>query len=246
MAERHVDITIHVDEFKKDLEHLMKGRYPDVTARALGKVAKDARDAAREATKAKYNLHSNYIPNGIKSIPSTHPQYESAANSMRSHGDMSAAVFVRGSMTPERSLDFMVDHETGATRTPHGGGKMIATPATGVKRLSYRTGKGRVKAKYKPAKLLADYARKGPNVKGSDIAQQTKNTESNFFIMKRGDTVMIAKRNTLLRKPLGFYYFLNKSTRVKKSWGFEDTIRSTVRSTYRRTFERYFNRMIRQ
>ena len=106
-------VTVDIADFIKSMRKLEGDQYPRAVAMAFRAIAEGGKKDVQNRTRSEYNLHSEYIPDGIKSTPYTNSQMKAGARSIEKYHDIEAAVYLRGANSPGRSLDFMVNHDTG-------------------------------------------------------------------------------------------------------------------------------------
>jgi hypothetical protein len=218
-------VTINIRDFVPSSQKYLKG-YGKAVALGFGDVARTARDSVRKRTRSVFELNSDYIINGIKSIPDTPAQIAAASKAVEKYGDINAAVYLRGSNDRKKSLNFMVNHETGEDKKSVDGS--LAIPASDIQNYSYRTVRGAVKARYKPAKLLEKYnvsngKKCGPNA--------GRSSGTPFVIRGKSGTLLIARRKGK-NKTLQFMYSFKKRANIKAEWNFEETVISSVKQNY--------------
>lgn len=243
---------VDISNFMKDWRRFKNEAVPEAIVRGVARTAERGRDAVRAKTERVFKLHSNYIPKSILSIPNPDrkAQIRAAVRALKGrHKDFTAAVFVRGAdifgqrkQPPDKDLGFMTLHEEGGKKSAYGGG-MIAIPARGVKGYSFRTGRGRVKKKWKPAELLKKYNEVGPLIKGSK-RRRKRSTKGSAFIMKskRGRD-MIVRRKTRKRYPLEVLYMFFPSSKIRAVWGFVSTVQRETRRHIFSDVERQIKRI---
>lgn len=228
-----VDLTDFVAGAKR---HMRKG-WPGAVVDAFSDVAEMARDDVRGMTRSKFDLHSDWVPKGIRHTPNNEAQKSAAENALRRHGDMTAAVFVRGASDPKKSMGFMAHHEYSEDRDPVD--KFIAIPLKGVRNKSFRTGKGRVKKRWRPAELLKRFnetnsrfdGRTTIHKGGRGLGYKRKGGKlpGHAFIIGTQRGPMIARRiKRGGEKGLEFLYVLKTQARIKKIWGFAGRVYDTV------------------
>lgn len=226
----------------------------------FAKTAERGRNNVRNRTRAVFKLHSDYIPNAVLSIPTYNLrsskkmsgfdrgqlQFQAALKGLKGkHKNFQAAVFLRGSANPTKSLDFMVVHETGGTKESFKG--KLAIPRYGVTRKKFRTSTGRVKKSYKPGILLKTWNK----VRGQQSKKLKKKgvrlKPTAFILESKFGGFVIARRRTRStwldsknRAPLDILYKFSPSAKINKRWNFVQTVHTTVN---RHVFK-YVNREI--
>lgn len=246
-----MNITVDISDFRRDLQKYFKTDYPESVARGFQALTQYARDAGRQRTAERYKLHSDFIPKGILNTPNTDSQVKAAAKSMERHHDLQAAVFLRPASDPGKGLGFMVPHETGAPKTPHGA--MIAVPSYGISAYSFKTSGGAVKAKYKPAELLKVHNQKGDSklpagviagmaAEGNKPGKGGRRKGEAFIVTGKGGVPMVVRRKSGNRKPLEILYVFKKEVKSDGDWGFETTVQATVMNKYKSVLSAYVNK----
>ena len=241
MAQIKSAVSVDLRAFNQSLNKLINKEYPDKLARGFATLAEQCRDEVRAETKRKFKLHSPYIPKGVLSIPHSEGQIKSAARSIRRKGDLMAAVLLRPARTPKNDLSFMVSHETGADKRPHGGD--LAVPGRDIKRLGFKTSKGKVKKRWKPAELLKEFNRLGGNRKGSKLQRKSKSGKTNpyLFEYEQGRTAIVRRIHPATDKLLFLYHLKDKAS-IKPRWSFEPTVHTTATRKAKSTITKYINK----
>ena len=234
-------ISIDYTEFARAAKGIAHKEFPEKIVAGFSYLAAASAGEVRTATRAKFNLHSNYIPSGVKSIPLSSGQRSAAENAVRRFGDIRAAVYVRGAMSPKRSLDFMSLHETGGDKTPHGNFQ-VAVPTKSLARKSSKTTRGATRKRWKPKTLLARFNAKGSSLnssttsnRGLKLGPKPRRLPGSAFLIKgAGGAVMIARRKSLAKtRNLEFLYSLKPRTSIKKRWDFEPIVFNSVNMRYK-------------
>ncbi len=243
-------MDIDITEFVKSAQKHIGRDWPRAIIGAFASIADDGAGAVRALTRGKFKLHSEYVTRGIKSLPYTPAQLMASQRALKRHGDFMAAVYLRGSASPKKSLGFMADHETGMDRMPQD--TWIATPLPALERKSFRTGRGRVRKRWKPSTLLKRFNEVGSRFDGQTttnrglrLGPSRKRLPGSAFITigVRG-TPVIARRITRKgNKQLEFLYSLNRRADIRKGWGFVDTVAMFVQITHERTIRKAVARM---
>ena len=232
-------ISVDLTEFTRGVKQHVERDWPKACVNAFSGIAEEARDAVRLLTRQKFKLHSDYITSGIRHIPNSPAQKDAAARALQRYGDMSAAVFLRGASDPKKSLEFMAHHEWSEDREPQD--RFIAVPLKSVKLKSFKTSKGRVRARWQPARLLDHFNKTGSRYDNGTTQSpkqlgyrgKSRRLPGKPFMIssKRGDP-MIARR---IRNPgqkgerhLEFFYILKPKARIKKIWNFVDGVYTSV------------------
>lgn len=249
-----VDLSKFIQSARK---HIGK-EWPMATVKAFSLVAETVRDVVRNMTRYKYKLHSEYILNGIRHTPITKGQKLRAAKALARFGDMNAAIYLRPSNKPSTSLEFMADHEFGRDRQPQN--DYIAAPTEGLKEKSFKTPRGRVKQRYKPATLLKRFKETKSRLKQGTTQSSTRGPRKRrlpgapFIIHGKRGKWMIARRVMPAPKTgsgktarrghhLEFLYVLIPRASIKKEWRFEETVVNSVKNDYVKIINREMNKL---
>lgn len=235
-------IAVDIAPYLKDSDYFRRQQYPMAIAKAFKNITERARDNVRAHTRAIFNLHSDYIPDGIKNTPNTPGQLRSAERAIERFGDIQGTVFLRGSGSPKRSLDFMVDHLEGADRKSSTGG-VLAIPAQDLSNYSYKTGRGITKKQWKPETVLKYYNQVGPNKSGSTIKTKRRGRGKAFIMRTKPGNTVIVRRVSSTRKPLEFLYAFKKSVKIDKVWKFDSIVYVTVSRHYDTMIAREINKI---
>lgn len=243
-------VDIDISAFTRTAKRHIGKDWPKAIVGAFASMADDGAGAVRALTRGKFKLHSDYITRGIKSLPNTPAQRGAAERALKRHGDFVAAVYLRGAVNPKRSLGFMADHETGMDRIAQD--TWIAMPTTTLKAKSFKTGRGRVRKRWKPGTLLKRFNEVGSKFdgrtttnKGMHLGTSRKRSLGSAFLIRgRGGTPMIARRGgNKGNKQLEFLYALKKSANIRKRWDFVNTVEIIVMHIHERTIKKAVQRM---
>lgn len=245
-----------MDKTLRDIQLLAGKEWPKVLAQYIGDMAADAEDAGELRTRTVFDLHSEYVPRGIKSVPNTPAQLRKVEKSLAKYYDGFGAVYLRGSSDPSKSLSFMADHENGMKRKPQSawrsanGQRLIATPSEGLKSKAFRTQTGRVKKAVSPSKLLSKFTQAGSRYEhGTTLTNKypgrrgkgKAHVPGKVFLMrgKYSGYPIAVRRITRgsggTKGKLETLYAMHPDAEVKGGeWQFEDTIIRTAKRTHKR------------
>lgn len=239
-----IKITALTTETRKSLTNLEKEQFPYALARTLTETAEGSVQAVRIATRREFTLRSGeFVPKGIRKI-------SAKKSDIKNSGVGTAVVF-----TMDRISGFMPIHEVGGARTASVGqggsdkGKYLAQPGAGLKKLSYRTSRGSVKKRYKPAALLDDYSQRrlpvatfARVVKGIGIRRR----KSTPFVIrgKNSGVPMIVRRLTNMPFPIEVLYVFSKRAMYKKQWRFEPTVKRYVDFAFEKKLKRNLQKAV--
>lgn len=235
-------INVDSKDFMRDMKSIAGDAYPVAVARSFKKIASIAAEDVRDETRLNFKLHSDYIPKGIRSTPSTKTQVKAAARSVEKYHDIEAAVYVRPG-SGKRSLAFMTDHEDGANRRS-AKGKDVAVPAKDLGNYSSKTSRGARRKNWKPAQLLAYYNRVGGNTKGNKLRRKGRGSIKKAYLKKsKTGVIQIVRRKNKKSRSLEFLYSFLESVKIAPRWDFEQTVDKSVKNNYVRVSSRYLNAM---
>lgn len=257
---------IDIDGTIKDIQRLYGKEWPRTLAGYIGDMAANAEHAAELQTRRKFDLHSEYVPRGIRSTPGTPAQLQKVAKSLEKYYDGFGAVYLRGSPDPKRSLSFMVHHEVGFKRKPHSvwrsanDQRLIATPGEGLKNKSYRTQSGRIKERYKPGTLLKRFESSGSRYEqGTTLTNKYPGRRGPGKARVPGKVFLIRGNNSgypiAVRRitrgggeegkgKLETLYAMHPDIEVKGGlWEFEDTVIRVSQRAHRRLIKHNVNRL---
>lgn len=179
---------VDISAFAKDMKKLRNKEWPKAIAMTWSDIAIYSTSETQAHTRKEFDLHSEYIPRGIRGVPVTDAQRRRAEKSLAKYYDMFGAVYLRGSVDPSKSLGFMAQHEEGYTRKPNsswaslGGEKYLAQP--GPKKFhtesKVKTKRGTIRKRFKPSELLKRY-----RAAGSEYQPDKKTTITRSFKGRR-------------------------------------------------------------
>lgn len=213
-----IRLNVNLNRYLRGWDQISR-KIPESIVTGVANTASRARDLIRFRTKQVFNLHSDYIPNSIRSIPDpAKPSAIAAATKglMGRHHDFKAAVYLRGHSDPKKNLDFMVLHETGGRKRPVKG-RALAIPGSDIRQYSgFKTTRGQVRSRWKPSNLLQDY-----NLKRKIVRVKKNKKVSKSFIIGRS----IARWRG---ENMEFLYQFARSALIKARWGFVSTVKGSV------------------
>lgn len=216
-------MTVQVDARSaiQAVDSLHRNQVPFAIARSLTETAKKAQIAVQLITRNKFDLHSEFIPRGIR--------VKSARKAEAKLGFANAAVY-----TAPRISTFMPIHEMSGSRKARN--RAIAVPGRALKQKQYRTNTGRVKKKWRPSVLLQDWSGAG---RGSARTGRSGGggRQRAFIIPDRGNSpAMIARRTGRGSRPLEVLYILIPVAEYKAVWDFENTVRTVAEKVFKTEF----------
>lgn len=243
-------IKIDLTEFSKTARKHIKRDWPAFVVNAFAEMAEVARDGARILTGQRFKLHSDYVTKGIRYYPQSANQKNMAAQALKKHGDMNAAVYLRGARNAKKSLQFMADHEFGEQRNAQN--RAIAVPTKTLKSKNYRSNRGRVKKSFIPRHLLKRFSESGSKFDGNTT--RSKNRVRNrrmpgrpFIIMGSSGNPFIVRQVRRSKKnkkgKLEFLYMLKHSVNIKMKWGFVKIVYRVVKANYSKILGKHYKRL---
>jgi hypothetical protein len=252
-------IFIDPDEFKKSFKGIKKD-FPQAFAMAIKATTEHGKDVAINATKADFDLTTNWVLRNLGNFPSTRGQVNKIANDLRTKKTFWASV--EGSPR----IWFLFGHDEGVTRYTIKGRKYLAVPQKDLLEIpNVKTPTGKIRSNYTPGHAIRTFRMQKPKRTGSSstvpkrtFGKGVKMTPARAFNAKRkhkaflirtrqtGELRMVARRFTSSSHPLYVYWRFIKRAEIKDNWRFtEDTTRAIERS-YRRFFEVVWSRMQRK
>lgn len=231
MSEAMIKITALTTKARRGLSSLEKDQFPFALAKTLTQIAGFAVVAVQLRTAKAFKLHGAFIPRGVA-------RTSAKKSDIRAKGIGTTIIYTKPLIS-----GFMPIHEAGGTRTPVSSngadkGKALAQPARTLKTKSYRTGTGKVRARWKLSTLLAGYVRR----KGKGTAGRVQSTTRGgrkgkaFIIRAKGSgTPMVVRRKAGARYPLELLYVFSKRAKYKPVWRFETTVQDVVDKLFERT-----------
>ncbi len=233
-------IETNLGQFRDEVSGYSQETYPEAIALGMRDTALGARDAARSMTRGVFDLHTEYIPDGILSTPFKPNQMKAAEKAFRGYGDAEAAVFLRpGDAT--KSLDFLLAHQYGGEKMANG---YVAIPLPDLKGYGYQTATGRTAKRWKPSSLLKEFnargGRIGGNVKGTKLKGDSRRLP--FIRRESNGSLNIVRRVSKTSSRLAYLYHLKEEVQIDKTWDFEGEVKSDVNKNYASHFMRAFKR----
>lgn len=231
--DKGVGVKLDVTEFSKWARRTHGLSAPKFMVETLSDVTRSARDTMRGRIYNVFKLRSgNYIPNSVLNVPELPNQVRAATKAMTREGGANGAVFVPTRANPRKSLKFLDPHEFGEDKVGRGKSRLVAVPARDLKNYAYRTGRGAIRSRWKPKRLLEAYNSKGPNTKGAKqhSRKRSKSPGDAFILKGRGNTELIARRSTKNRRPLEILYVLTKRANIEPVLDFDNTVEGVITS----------------
>lgn len=222
----------------KDLNYIQRQQLPFVLAKTLTETARGAAQAVQQVTRREFELHTEFIPRGIRIKPAKKE-------------DLVRFGFIEADVhTAPRISTFMPIHETGGTRRPFPGrggmrdsGRSLAMPGESLRTRKFKTATGRVRKRWKPGELLKQYNTTRGN---RTVKRSGRGGRRLAFLVrtKRGD-VMVLRRKSRKRYPLERLYYFDSFADFKSVWNFEPTVRRYVSFAFLQKFERNMRAAVR-
>jgi hypothetical protein len=222
-----VSVNVSVDAKKTlaQLNRIQKSQWPFALALALTNTAKDGQVAVQLQSRLSFNLRSEFITRGIRIKPAQKSDI------------VRFGLAISDVHTAERISTFMPVHEPGGTRLPvargrgQDKGRSIAYPGKDLPS-SYRTGRGAIKERWKPANLLKGYR---TGARGKSQGKQIrvgKKSQGRAFIIRTGKGTPLIVRRRGGGRELERLYVLFPEAKIKPRWKFEDSVIRAVRRDF--------------
>lgn len=230
-TEQYIKLDVDMKATKAALSSLEKTQFPFAYAKSLTETAEAARQGVGIQSRRVFDLHTEFIPKNIK-------KSGASKQDIQHFGFGEASVF-----TGKRLDDWMGLHEFGGTKEPSmtGGGKdtgrSLALPGKELKQKSYKTRSGRVKARFRPKRLLAGYT---SSRGGRTQTVRRGGRKKTPFIIEgqRSGVPMIVRRTSKKRYPLEVLYIFRKEAKIDDTWKFGDTVKRVANFAFRKKFAR--------
>jgi len=216
------------------LSSIQRQQFPFAFAKSLTQIAKTVQTGVQMRTRLEFQLHSEFIPRGIRIIPAK-------------KGDVKTGRAFSAVYTAERISTFMPIHEEGGQREPSrqsggGGGDKgasFALPGQFLQTKKFRTSTGKVKQRWRPAELLRNYRRHGSGGGKLVAVSRGGRKKTPFIIRGKGSGVpMIVRRKSKKRTPLEVLYIFSSRATIKPVWDFEETVEKVVQLGFSKKFSR--------
>jgi hypothetical protein len=214
------------------------GRHaPFAFVKSLTNLAQMGRDAARKRTEAEFDLKSGFIPRGITIQPAKLSQ-------MKSTGHADAYVLTKPIIS-----EWMPAHEYGAVKRPgsYGGkgdkGRMLAIPSRWLRKQNYQLRSGKVRAKWRPSKLLEGYNSISPRDAARQRGQRKRFGPRTPFIttLDGGVRAIVRRASPVGAKqpyPLQVLWILVPEARIPERWRFHPAVEEVVAANFGQVFAR--------
>lgn len=226
-----IKVDFDMEAAKKALTNLEKEQFPFAYAKSLTETAEAARQGVGIQSRRVFKLHSEFIPRNIKKSPAL-------------KRDIQLFGFGESAVLTGRRLDnWMGLHETGGTKEPdvsRGGkdrGSALALPGEGLKKRSYKTRTGKIRARWKPKRLLENYRGKRG---GRTMKVRRGGKKKTPFIIrsKKNDQPILVRRVSKKRYPLEVLYVFVDDAKIDDRWRFAPTVRKVANFVFEKKFSR--------
>lgn len=239
-------IELDLTDFTRAARKHIGVDWPKTVTDAFSGIAKKARDAGAKHTSKEFKLKTDWVLKGIRFYPDSNTQKTKAAHALKKYGDMNAAVFLRGSSNPKKSLEFMADHEFGEVRS--GKKRYVAIPTKTLKNKAYRTARGGVKQRYRPKHLLKRFNEVSTFDGRTTITKGKRSKRkrlpgSAFIISARGHPFIARSYKRKGYRRLELLYVLRDKAQIKSTWGFVQHVRNRVVQDYVSELQRHAHRL---
>lgn len=218
-----IQVSVDYKATAKQLDDIGREQLPFAFAAALTKTAVAAQKQVQNRTKKAFQIHSDFIPKGIKIKPAFKAE-------IKRFGFTTAAV-----LTAPIISQWMPLHETGDDKRSVRGRK-LAVPEAGLLNQNPKTGRGAIKASQKPGALLRrmDKAQAKPKKRGKGKLPSLP------FMMhgKRSGNTLIVQRWGPGRGDIRTLYQFQPRAQISPRWAFEETVRRVAM----RAFPAYLDR----
>ena len=228
--------AIDMREFKRSIKVFTKDDFPEAIAVSMKRLTQQTTKIVQKETRMNFDLHSDWIPKGIKPFPKTQGQVAKVERDVKTRNKFVASV------AAGHRMGFMSGHDTGITRYGTGG-KKLAVPGYGLQKLSYRTSTGKVKKRWLP-KTLSE------KIVGARQNKTKKGRKTPFLMKDKRGRKMIVRRTGQKSKNIEvMWLFIDKAT-IKEEWNFTDSgvryisraYKPVIRATWHQIMKRSSNR----
>lgn len=209
------------------LSYVEKEHFPMAYTWALTRTAQDAAEAVRTVTRSRFELHSEFIPRGIR-VQSAN------VRDLRDFGLAESAVY-----TAPIISGWMPLHEEGGDKIPRH--SSIAIPSQELNKDFNKTSTGKIKSNLLPKALLRGYV-DIMNRKGKKVRRNVKVGGNPAFLVtsRRSGLEMIVRRRSTKRSPLEVLYIFKKRAHIHAEWDFEKTVKTVANFCFERNFQKAF------
>lgn len=231
-------IVMHSKEATRALTNLQKEQHPFAFAKSLTQVAEGAVLAVRSKMHREFDMKTEFIPKGVRRTPAK-------KSDIKNKGEGQAVVFTM------KGIDFFTLHEEGGYReiAISGGGadkgKAFAMPGSRDMGDSMETSTGKIRANYKPKRLLQNYEGIN-NTKRRGTGKSGRGRPKEAFIIKHktSKTPMIVQRRSKNRIPLKILYVFTRRAKYKPTLQMEKTVTGYVVRAFPTIYKRNMRRAI--
>lgn len=228
MGQSWIKVEMDARDAMRDLRGIKREQFPFAYAAALTETAKLAQTAVQVKTRLSFNLHTEYIPRGIRITPAK-------KRDVVQMGMAWSSVYTSDAIT-----SFMVIHEEGGIKDPRG--KVLSVPTTGIRQYSFKTARGAVKKRWQPKGLLRGYTGRT----GTRKRKKGRLSRQAFILPKKGaQPAMLVRRVSRGERGLELLYVFTPQARIEPRWGFEDTVQRTADKVFKRVFDDKFKMALR-
>lgn len=228
-------IQIDMSDFIRSAKRLQGVLWPTAIVDGVSNAAIDCKRAVQAHIMNTFDLKSQYLLKGVRCYPETSNQKNISQRVLKSKGHFEAAIYLRGSFDPKKSLQFLAEHEFGVVREAKLK-KNISVPQKMLKKYAYKTTSGKIRKRWKPGGDLLEKYRTGQTSRAT-TKQKGKRKYSRLpspaFIISVGNKPYIVRRiargGKNNRGKLEFLYALFPSIRIKKRMQFVRVVETTAK-----------------
>lgn len=225
-----IKVDFDMEAAKKALTSFKKQQFPFAYAKSLTETAEAARQGIGMQSRRVFKLHTEFIPRNVK-------KSSAMKSDIKLYGYAEAAVF-----TGKRLDEWMGLHEEGGIKKPavfgsKDTGRKLTIPGKGLKTKAFKTRTGKVRARWKPKRLLENYrgVRGGRTMKVRRGGQK----KTPFIIRtKSNDTPILVRRVSKKRYPLEVLYVFVDDAKISDRWRFAPTVRKVANFVFEKKFRK--------
>ncbi len=225
MASGFVKLDVDYKDTKRALDFIGRRQLPFVYAKTLTQVAGIGQLQVRSRIRSLYDLHTDWIPRGIRIDPAR-------KRDITSYGMAESRVYSSKAVTP-----FIGLHEHGGYRGPKRGRRAINIGGRDITSYSYKTTTGAIRKRWKPSTLLKDY--KG-QTRGRKLGPQSGGNRNKAFIIRSGSAgnPLVVRRRGRRGVNLELMWMWIRRAKIKATLNAEGTVRKAVNRNFERLFRK--------
>lgn len=226
------DFNIDMREFKRSMKVFTEDDFPEAIAVSMQRLTQQTTKIVQTETRMNFDLHTDWIPKGIKPFPKTQGQVSKVERDVRTKNRFVASV----GANPRH--EFMSGHDTGITRYGSGG-KKLAVPGKGLQKLAFKTRTGKVKKRWLPSTLF-------DQMSGPHQPKTKKRRKAPFKMKDKKGRTMIVRRTGVKSKNIEVLWLFIDKANIAEEWNFTNAGVRYISRAYKPVINATWNQVMKR